>query len=105
MKVRNLNGTPRNDRANGSWLTFWELNSGLNASMCFSDGCIMRPSVGARVQMDSPTDKSWYVIPLCAGCSEKRGRDLDIWDRAKLVPAGSSETVKNAAAVHGMSAL
>jgi hypothetical protein len=102
MKVKNLNGTPQNDRVNGSWLSFWELYSGQNASMCFTDGCIMRPSVGARVQMDSPTDKNWYVIPLCADCSRKRGQDLDIWDMAKLIPADSHDTVRRAAAVQSV---
>jgi hypothetical protein len=102
MRVKNLNGTPQNTRTSGSWLAYWELYSGQNAYMCVSDGCIMRPSVGAHVQMDSPTDKSWYVIPLCADCSKKRGQDLDIWDMAKLVPVNSTGIVEKAAAFHGM---
>ena len=84
MRVKNLNGTTEKP-SSGSWLAHWERASGQNAFMCFVTGCIKRPSAGGRVQRDSPTDKRWYVVPLCDDCNKAHGRDLDIWDAATLV--------------------
>jgi hypothetical protein len=53
---------------------------------------INTPSVGGQVQMDSPTDKNWYVIPLCDHCNWKTGQGLNIWDTAKLVAANVIDT-------------
>jgi hypothetical protein len=92
MRVKNLNGTTQNLCSTGSWFAHWEKFSGQNAFMCFTKGCIKRPSVGGQVQKDSPTDKSWYVIPLCDDCNKKRGQDLDIWDSAKLVSVNVLKT-------------
>ena len=86
MKVRNVNGAALSRIGSSGLLAYWEKASGQNASMCFASGCINRPSVGGRVQRDSPDDKSWYVIPLCAACNDKKGQELEIWDVAKLVP-------------------
>lgn len=85
MKVRNLNRTTQGACPSGTWFTHWEIYSGQNAFMCFVKGCIRRPTVGGRVQKDSLTDKSWYVIPLCEECNKRGGEDLDIWDSAKLI--------------------
>jgi hypothetical protein len=85
MKVKNLNGSETVD-ASASRLAAWERLSGQNAFMCFATGCIKRPSSGGRVQKDSATDKSWYLIPLCDECSRKSGQDLDIWDGAPFIP-------------------
>jgi hypothetical protein len=84
MKVRKLTGAAQ---GSGSSLVRWERISGLRAVMCLAKSCFGRPSVGAHVQKDSMTDKGWYIVPLCSGCSAKRGRDLDIWDHATLVGA------------------
>jgi hypothetical protein len=89
MKVKNLNGTAPITKESGNWLSHWEKLSGLNAFMCYVKGCIKRPSVGGHVQKDSPTDKTWYVIPLCDDCGRKRGQDLDIWDAATLISAAA----------------
>jgi hypothetical protein len=85
MKVKNLKGSETGD-ASASRLAAWERLSGQNAFMCFATGCIKRPSSGGRVQKDSATDKSWYLIPLCDECSSKSGQDLDIWDAAPFIP-------------------
>ena len=97
MRVKNLNGVPSNKCSSSSWLAHWEKLSGQNAYMCFAKGCINTPSVGGQVQKDSPTDTSWYVIPLCEDCNKKRGQDLDIWDTTRLVPANVIENFEIAA--------
>ena len=94
MKVKNLNGSETGD-ASTSGLAAWERLSGQNAFMCFATGCIKRPSSGGRVQKDSATDKSWYLIPLCDECSRKSGQDLDIWDAAPFIPA-QAESLRQA---------
>jgi hypothetical protein len=92
MRVKNLNKATQG-RSSGSWLTFWEKHTGQNAWMCYAQGCIGRPSAGGRVQKDSPIDRNWYVIPLCADCNDHSGQDLDIWDEATLVPARENEAL------------
>jgi len=63
MKVRRTNGTSSNKSDAGTWLSYWEKLSGQSAYLCFGQGCINTPSVGALVQKDSPTDNNLYVIP------------------------------------------
>ena len=92
MRVRNLNGPMQHKCRRSSWLAHWEKLSGQSPYMCFVKGCIKTPSVGGHVQMDSPADKTWYILPLCADCSKSTGQDLDIWDLALLIPAEASET-------------
>jgi hypothetical protein len=94
MKVKNLNGATPNKSSSGTWLAHWEKCSGQKADMCFAYGCVNTPSVGGQVQKDSPSDKSWYVIPLCDDCNKKKGQDLDIWDTAKLVSVNVIETLE-----------
>jgi hypothetical protein len=83
--VRKLNGGAQ---GSGGSLARWEKISGLRAVMCLAKSCFGRPSVGAHVQKDSPTDRGLYIVPLCSTCSSKRERDLEIWDHATLVGAG-----------------
>jgi hypothetical protein len=87
MRVRNLNGATQITCNSGSWLAYWEKFSGQTAYGCFVSGCKNKRSVGGHVQKDSPSDKNWYVVPLCDECNKKTGEDLDIWDLAMLVPA------------------
>jgi hypothetical protein len=87
MKVRRTNGTLSNKSGTAAWLAYWEKLSGHSAYLCFGQSCINTPSVGAVVQRDSLTDKSFYVIPLCRDCNKKKGEELDIWDTRTLVSA------------------
>ena len=80
MKVRRTNGTLSNKSNAGTWLSYWEKLSGQSAYLCFGQGCINTPSVGALIQKDSLADKNLYVIPLCDDCNKKSGKELDIWD-------------------------
>ena len=92
MKVRRTNGTSSNKSDAGTWLAYWEKLSGQRAYLCFAEGCIKTPTVGALIQKDSPTDKNLYVIPLCNDCNKKSGQNLDIWDTTRLVCADAIET-------------
>ena len=85
MKVRRTNGTLPNKSNAGTWLSYWEKLSGQSAYLCFGQGCISTPSVGALIQKDSLGDKNLYVIPLCDDCNKKSGKELDIWDTKMLV--------------------
>ena len=97
MRVKTLTGSSPNQSNTGTWLAHWERVSGQKAYMCFAQGCINTPSTGVHVQKNSPTDKGWYVIPLCGECNQRRGQDLDIWDTATLVSADQTEILRMAA--------
>jgi len=91
MRVRNLNGGKKNAYSGATLLAHWERYSRQVAHECFVIGCKHRASIGGHVQKDSPTDKNWYVVPLCEECNAKTGHDLDIWDMARLVPANEKK--------------
>ncbi len=101
MKVRNLNGAALS--SSGARLSLWEKISGQNAWLCFVKGCIRRPSVVGLVQKDILTDRTWYLIPLCDDCNQKRGQDLDIWDAPLLY--GSDYSAATPAGRHMHSSL
>ena len=92
MKIKRTSGTSSNKSSNGTWLAYWEKFSGQRAYLCFRQGCINTPSIGALIQKDSPTDKNLYVIPLCDDCNKKSGQELDIWDTRTLVSADAIAT-------------
>ncbi len=92
MKVKNLNGTSVIRCKCTSWLAHWLRYSGQKASKCSVLGCTNRELVGGHVQMDSPGDTAWYVIPVCKSCSQKTGQALNISDQVPLVSAIPSHT-------------
>lgn len=93
MKVNNINGTSDKTCKCGSWLDHWKNFSGQSLpTHCPERTCTQKPEVGAHVQKDSSTDKSWYIVPLCKTCNAKTGKSLDISDSIKLVSANVSGT-------------
>ena len=56
MKAKRANGTFSKKSSTGTWLAYWEKLSGQSAHLCFRQGCINSPSVGALIQKDSPTN-------------------------------------------------
>lgn len=92
MKVKNLNGTAQNKCKCVSWYAHWEKFSGQKANQCVVIGCKGKPEVGAHVQKDSSADSSWYVIPVCTACNNKRGEPLNVVDEVKLVSANVTQT-------------
>ena len=93
MKVKNINGTSENTCKCGSWLDHWKKFSGQSLpSYCPEAKCIQEPEVGAHVQKDSSTDKSWYIVPLCSTHNAKTGESLEISDSISLASANVSET-------------
>ena len=98
MKVKKPNGASPNKSSSGTWLAYWEKLSGQSAYLCFGQGCINTPSVGALIQKDSLTDKNLYVIPLCQDCNKKREQDLDIWDTKTLIAVDATTASGIAAA-------
>lgn len=98
MKVNNINGTKDNVCKCGSWLEHWKKFSGQSLpSYCPEKKCIKKPTLGAHVQKDSSTDKSWYIVPLCSDCNAQTGKSLDISDYIALVSANVSATCGKAA--------
>jgi hypothetical protein len=51
-----------------------------------------RLRLGAHVQKDRATDKSWYIVPLCNDHNSQTGESLDIMDSTMLVSANASQT-------------
>jgi len=92
MKVTNINGTSDNTCKCGSWLEHWKKYSGQSLpEFCPVEDCFEEPEVGAHVQKNSLTDKSWYIIPLCKTHNGKQGQSLEV-DVVKLAPANVKET-------------
>ena len=93
MKVININGTSDKTCKCGSWLEHWKKFSGQSLPpFCPEVTCVQKPEVGAHVQKESTTDKSWYIVPLCKTHNAKTGQSLEISDSIKLVSANVSET-------------
>ena len=93
MRIVNINGTTDNTCKCGSWLNHWKKFSGDSLPVhCPEQSCTQKPGVGAHVQKESPTDKSWYIVPLCKKCNGKMGESLNISDSVKLVSANVSNT-------------
>ena len=92
MKVKNINGTSGSECNCGSWLKHWTNYSGQSLpASCREVTCASAPDVGAHVQKDSATDKSWYIVPLCTKHNAKT-TDLSIMDSTVLVSANVSGT-------------
>jgi hypothetical protein len=93
MKVVNINGTSQNTCKCGSWLEHWKKFSGQTISKwCSEEKCIKAPEVGAHVQKDSSTDKSWYIVPLCNDHNGQTGKALTLVESVTLVSANISLT-------------
>jgi hypothetical protein len=93
MRVNNINGTSDRACRCGSWLDHWIKFSGQNLrKYCSVSVCFQTPEVGAHIQKDSFSDKSWYIIPLCKTHNGETGKSLEISDNIKLVSANVSAT-------------
>ncbi len=93
MRVNNINGTSDNTCKCGSWLKHWKNFSGQAIpTYCSEKRCTQKPELGAHVQKDNSSDKSWYIIPLCKSHNGETGKSLEISDNVKLVSANVQET-------------
>jgi len=93
MRVKNINGTSPRTCKCGSWLDHWKNYSGQSLPrLCPEKTCSNKPEVGAHVQKDSSTDRSWYIVPLCKKCNAKTGESLDLVDSIKLASANVAAT-------------
>jgi len=92
MKVNNVNGTSDSSCKCGSWLDHWKkFGGGSVPTYCPVEQCLEKDLVGAHVQKDSSTDKSWYIVPLCKKHNGETGKSLQIAAYA-LVSANVSQT-------------
>ena len=93
MKVNNINGTSQRTCKCGSWLDHWKNYSGQSLpTSCPEKSCTERPEVGAHVQKDSSTDRSWYIVPLCSKHNAQTGKSLELVDSIKLASANVAAT-------------
>jgi hypothetical protein len=93
MKVTNINGTSDKTCKCGSWLDHWKnFSDQALPSHCPVKSCIQRPQVGAHVQKDNPSDRSWYIIPLCTKHNGETGKSLVVSDYINLVSANVNST-------------
>lgn len=93
MKVNNINGTSYTTCKCGSWLDHWKnFSRQVVPNYCPTYGCIERPEVGAHVQKENSSDRSWYIVPLCKKCNAKTGGSLEIDNNISLVSANVSLT-------------
>lgn len=95
MKVRNINGTSDLPRCQcGTWLRHWENYTDGESEKCSVTGCKGIPEVGAHVQKEDD-DRSWYIVPLCRGCNNQRGGELEVRDDTELIPVTARSKCKN----------
>ena len=93
VKVKNINGTSSRICKCGSWLNHWRNFSGqLLHSFCSEVTCMQSSEVGAHVQKDSATDKSWYIVPLCKEHNARTGDSINIIEGINLVSANVNVT-------------
>jgi len=106
MVVKNVNGTFRLVCGCGDWLRHWQRFGRPSADfarerICAVALCRNPIEVGAHVQKEvlegmrilgMVGDASWYVLPLCAACSRRRGEALIVSDDCGLAPANIDET-------------
>lgn len=79
MRVNNINGTSANSCKCGDWLSHWKKYSGAQLpTSCPATSCTSKPEVGAHVQKDGSTDRSWYIVPLCKTHNAQTGKSLEV---------------------------
>ncbi len=92
-RVNNVNGTTDNICKCGSWLAHWQTFSGQQIpTYCAEKSCVKTPEVGAHVQKESSSDKSWYIAPLCQEHNVRTGQALILVDSVVLVSASVDHT-------------
>jgi hypothetical protein len=92
IQVRNIEGTSDNTCKCSSWLDHWKNYGGDSIpKYCSEEKCTSPPTLGSHVQKNSATDKSWYIIPLCA-THNKKADTLSVVDSTKFVSANVSAT-------------
>lgn len=95
MKVHNINGTSQNTCKCGSWLNHWRNYSGQSLpTYCPERTCTGKPEVGAHVQKDDSTDRSWYIVPLCSKHNAMTGESIELVDSIKLASANVAATCR-----------
>ena len=93
MKLNNINGTSDKTCACGSWLNHWKNFSDQPVpTLCPALQCLETTELGAHVQKDSATDKSWYIVPLCKTHNGQTNKSIGVPDSTKLVSANVKET-------------
>lgn len=94
IKVINIKGTGKNARQiSGSWLEYWEEQSGRNATRCLAyDEDPTREKdtvyncgktenlVGGHVKKKGSSDNRWYILPICSSHNHLNG---EFWAREK----------------------
>jgi len=93
MKVNNISGTSDKTCKCGSWLDHWKNFSGQSLpGYCPEKTCLQTPEVGAHVQKDNSTDRSWYIVPLSKKHNGETGKSLEVSDSTTLVSANATST-------------
>jgi len=88
---------PRSAETRGFWDAFGDaharqLDTARVPGGCAVIGCPNTAEVGAHVQKDSSTDKSWYIVPLCKKHNAETGKTIDVSESTALVSANVTLT-------------
>lgn len=86
-KVHNL----REGGRDGNWLAYWEKATGKKANLCHNISCSSKATDGAHVQLDTPYDNRWYIVPLCHRCNCQFGGHFTV--SGPLVSATDSSVI------------
>ena len=87
MKVKNIHSGNR-PAPDGykSWLDFWMQEKGVSATPnCANKACGTKAAHGGHVKKVNSSDNSWYIVPLCVRCNEKKDLEFEV-DSSSMVP-------------------
>ena len=74
-----------------SWLDYWEKKTGQKAGLCHRNGCNLKATDGAHVQLVNGGDE-WYIVPLCHSCNTDCGASFYV--EGPLVPVNPYYPIK-----------
>lgn len=102
MKVKNVNGSssvsPKAPSPFKSWIEYWQKHSEITLERYSRYKCpaCKNHTYGKDFHGSHVTkypgfiDKSWYILPLCQSCNNKRDEVFDIGDIDLLIPMPSN---------------
>ena len=92
MLIKNINGTEEKVCGCESPLIHWGKSSDQSPSLCPVAECLNTLQVGGLVQKDKPSDKGWYIVPLCQKHNAMTGGTLTVNDKIALVSTKTRKT-------------
>ena len=83
----------REGSRDGKWLEFWKnATHSYGKVLCHVVGCNEEATDGAHVQLDSPNNDKWYIVPMCHRHNCLFGAHLQV--EGPLVPVNGARILQ-----------